>query len=71
MDRQAKLSRLRFLVSELVEQLAEPQFDTPRQFDVIHWSDIVTAIEEIERRRSAVGVGPVLSVEVEGRVCGA
>ena len=29
MDRQAKLSRLQYLLAELVEQLAEPEFDVP------------------------------------------
>ena len=28
-DRQAKLSSLRYLLTDLVEQLAEPEFDVP------------------------------------------
>ena len=50
MDRQAKLSSLRYLLTELVEQLAEPEFDFP------NWSDIVRAIREIEQLSSDLAV---------------
>ena len=46
LDRRAKLSRLRFLLAELVEQRKEPDFDTA------HWSEIVTAMQDIEQLSS-------------------
>ena len=46
MDRKAKLSRLSFLLTELVEP----------EFDVLNWSDIVKAIRDIAQLSSDLAV---------------